>query len=145
MHQCVSKTRIIDSLCLIPAVIYCDGAFAPEDRRAPEYLGGRQKTSSCVHTNFQGCDISRSFERPPHCAAASMAVSADFLQRPKLSPAQLFGRRSPSRLQLPITFLCNLICYELQDTTRVTLMSCFVNYVSHVSQHQNWCECSLKD
>lgn len=48
MHQYVSDTclwfhSINNSLCLIPAVIYWDGAFAPEDRRAPEYLEGDER------------------------------------------------------------------------------------------------------
>lgn len=42
-HQYVFNTchrihSIHSFMCLIPAVIYCDGAFAPDDRRAPEYL-----------------------------------------------------------------------------------------------------------
>lgn len=36
---------INNSLCITPAVIYCDGAFAPEDRRAPEYLEEEGKIS----------------------------------------------------------------------------------------------------
>lgn len=37
---CLLFHKVNNLLGLTPAVMYCDGAFAPEDRRAPEYLQG---------------------------------------------------------------------------------------------------------
>lgn len=90
MHQCVSKTRIKDSLYVIPAVIYCDGAFAPEDRRAPAYLGGDKRRQGALTPTSTAATFPIHL-RPPHCVAASTTVSADFfLQRPKFNPDLIF-------------------------------------------------------